>query len=189
MEHVIGELVDQVLRIDDRTVEFVLTLRHPITTKLLTSVTGLGSASAGLVFLSLFYLAGWTEEFLQTLGALSLAGIVVGTLMTAVQRPFPPYPVCMTGGAETVAHSFPSGHAAAVATYTMTARHSETLPFEPVAVLAALIAFSRIYLGTHYLSDTVVGVVIGFLAFVTARTLLERLESTAVGRDALERLQ
>lgn len=187
MEHVLTEFLEQVLRIDDRTVEVVVALRNPITTKLLTSVTGLGSASAGLVFLGLCYLAGWKDEFLHTLGALSLAGVVVGTLMLTVQRPFPPQPVCMTGGADTVAHSFPSGHAAAVATYAMTARRSESLPFEPVAVLAVLIAFSRIYLGTHYLSDTVVGVLIGVLAFVAARTLLARLESTAVGRTYLER--
>lgn len=186
MEHVIRELVDYVLWIDARTVELVLGLRGPLLTKVLTSVTGLGSAAAGLVFLGLFYLAGWKEEFLSTLVALSLAGVVVGSLMITVQRPFPPQPVCLTSGSETVAHSFPSGHAAAVAAYAMTARSSDELPFRLIAALAATIAFSRIYLGTHYLSDTVAGVLIGIAAFVAARGLLDRLESTELGRTYLE---
>jgi undecaprenyl-diphosphatase len=186
MEDVVRELLDLVLRIDSRTVGLILEVRGPVMTKLMTSVTGLGSASAGLVFLGLFYLAGWKEEFLYTLVSLSLAGVVVGSLMVTVQRPFPPQPVCLTSGSETVAHSFPSGHAAAVAAYAMTARNSKVLPFSIIAALAATIAFSRIYLGTHYLSDTVVGVLIGITSFVAARWILGRLESTGLGDTPLE---
>jgi undecaprenyl-diphosphatase len=74
----------------------------------------------------------------------------------------------MTDGAETVATSFPSGHAAAVTVYAMTARRSDELPFAPVAVLAATIAVSRVYLGTHFFSDTIAGVLIGVAAFAAA---------------------
>ena len=42
----------------------------------------------------------------QNIVSMSIAGIVVGSLMLTVQRAFPPHQVCMTGGAETVAHSF-----------------------------------------------------------------------------------
>jgi len=40
-------------------------------------------------------------------------------------------------------------------------------------VLAALVAVSRVYLGTHYLTDTVAGVGIGIAAFLLAAWLLD----------------
>jgi len=100
--------------------------------------------------------------------------------MLTVQRPYPPQPVCMTGSAETVASSFPSGHAAAVTVYAMTARRSEVLPFGVVSLLAGTVSVSRVYLGTHYLTDTVVGVGIGIAAFWLAAWLLSRVEATGV---------
>lgn len=185
MEQFVADLIEFVVEIDERTVSLILDLRSPIATKALTSVTGLGSATAALVFLGLFYLAGWEEELLTAAVALALTGVAVGTLMGTIQRPFPPAPVCMTGDAESVATSFPSGHAAAAVVFAMTARRSPRLPFGVVAALAATIAFSRIYLGTHYLSDTVAGVAIGVLAFAAARRLVDRFDLLARARPYL----
>lgn len=173
MDHLFHELVQFVLQIDAFVVDLVVELRHPLLTKVMNSVTGLGSAAAGVVFLGLFYLANWKREFDLTLLALILSGLIVGSLMIAVQRPFPPHPICVTGGSEMVAHSFPSGHAAAVTVYAMVAYRSEILPFVITAVFALLIAFSRIYLGTHYLSDTVVGILIGIGTVLVAVQILE----------------
>lgn len=167
------ELLAWILALDDAAVDLVLTLRHPVLTKFLTSLTGLGSAAAAAVFLGLCYLAGWDRELAVAGIALAVAGVVVASLMALVQRPFPPDPVCVTEGSGMVAHSFPSGHAAAVTIYAVVARESDVLPFGVTAVLAALVAFSRIYLGTHYLSDTTVGVVIGVGAVLLARRLLD----------------
>ena len=106
------ELVEAVARFDDAALRLVYELRGPLATKLLTSVAGLGSATAALVFLGLFRLADWKEEFLVSGVALALTGVVVPTLMAVFRRAFPPDPVCLTEGAAVV-HSFPSGHAAA----------------------------------------------------------------------------
>ena len=161
MEQFLTDVLEFVVEIDERTVSLILDLRGPLATKVMTSVTGLGSASAAVVFLGLFYLAGWEEELLWAGVALALTGVVVGVLMQTVQRPFPPSPVCMTGETESVATSFPSGHAAAVTVYSMVAHRSAVLPFAPVLVIAILVAVSRMYLGTHFLSDSVVGAAIG----------------------------
>jgi undecaprenyl-diphosphatase len=183
MERVLAELLEGIFRIDTVTMDAIVAMRSPLVTKLLTSVTGLGSSTAALCFVGVCYLADWDEEFRRSLVALAISGVVVGTLMLTVQRTFPVNPVCMTDGAETVATSFPSGHAAAVTVYAMTARESETLPFTAVGTLAALVSFSRIYLGTHYLSDTVVGVAIGILAFLLAGWVLERVDVATLWRD------
>lgn len=167
-------VVRAVLRVDAAVVELVLALRSPVLTKLMTSVTGLGSATAAVVFLALFSLAGWRRDL--TVAALSLAvsGVVVVSLMTLIRRPFPPAPVCVTTGASLAPHSFPSGHAAAVTVFAVVARRSDHLPFGGVSALAAAVAVSRVYLGTHYLSDTLVGVGIGVGSVLLARALLAR---------------
>jgi undecaprenyl-diphosphatase len=176
----VGRLVAWVVGLDAWTVGVVLELRHPILTKLMASVTGLGSASAAAVLLGLCYLAGWRREVAVAAVALSITGVVVAALMALVQRPFPPQPVCMTDGSG-VPHSFPSGHAAAVTVYALVSRRSETLPFGIVTALAATIAFSRIYLGTHFLSDTVVGIAIGGAAVVLSRRVIDRLDGGRLG--------
>lgn len=175
MARLIGELIEHILWLDTFTFELVLELRSPVVTNVMNSLTGLGSVAAGLVFVGLFYLAGWREEFLVTLIALSITGVVVALLMTTVQRPYPPDPVCTTDGAGTPTTSFPSGHAAAFAAYAMVARGSETLPFKTVSALAVLVAFSRIYLGVHYVSDTVFGIALGIVSVLIAERVLGRI--------------
>jgi hypothetical protein len=60
--------------------------------------------------------------------------------------------------------SFPSGHAtgAFAFTYVMSKRHPKTTI--PLYLAASTIAFSRVYLGRHYLSDAVAGSIIGITA-------------------------
>lgn len=180
MNGALAELLEFVVWLDRRFVELMLAVRDPILTEVMTSVTGLGSATAALVFLGVCYLAGWTDELRSAILALALTGVVVGTMMWTIQRPFPPGPVCVTGGTETVTSSFPSGHAAVGTIYAMAARRSSVLPFGAVAVLAVAIAVSRVYLGTHYLSDTLAGVVVGVGTFALAVWLDDRLDLDAV---------
>ena len=154
-----------IIGLDHLAVDILVSVRDPAITKIMNSVTGLGSATAAAVIVGLFYLAEWHEEVATSVLALGLTGPVVLALMGLVQRPFPPDPVCVTAG-EMVAHSFPSGHAAGVTVFALVAARSERLPLAPTAVLAVLIAVSRMYLGTHYLSDTVAGIAIGVAAFL-----------------------
>lgn len=81
MAGLLSELIHFMVQVDMFTVDPILELRHPLLTKGLPSVTGLGSAAATLVFLGLFYLSECDEEFLTTLVALSITGVVVWTLM------------------------------------------------------------------------------------------------------------
>jgi undecaprenyl-diphosphatase len=170
----VADAVSVVLAVDHTAVDVVLALRRPLLTKFMTSVTGIGSAASVAILLGLFYLAGWHRDLTTAAVALSVAGVVVVSLMALVQRPFPPQPVCLTDETGMAPHSFPSGHAAAATVYALVARRSEQLPFVFVLGLAALVAFSRMYLGTHYLSDTVAGVAIGAGAFLVGRALVDR---------------
>ena len=176
----VAEVLNAVQTVDHLAVEFVSAIRTSLLTVMMTSMTGLGSVTAGVVFVGLFYLAGWREEFVKSVVALSLLGVVVWGLMSLVERPFPPNPICMTEGDTGVTTSFPSGHAAAVTAYAAIARNSDELPFAVAAGFAGLISFSRIYLGTHYLSDTLFGMGLGVAAVLFAEWLLGRVGEEAV---------
>lgn len=176
----IGAVLSAIRWIDRLAAEFVAAIRTPFLTEMMTSMTGLGSVTAGVVFVGLFYLAGWREEFVKSVVALSLLGVVVWALMTLVERPFPPNPVCVTEGGAGTTSSFPSGHSAAVAAYAGIAWGSEELPFAVAVGFAGLISFSRIYLGTHYLSDTLFGVGLGVAAVLFAEWFLDRVGEEAV---------
>jgi|JXWS01.1.fsa_nt_gb undecaprenyl-diphosphatase len=169
MQEVINGIIEAILLLDNIINAWIVEIRHPLLTKIMASVTGLGSATACFAFLGVFYLAGWTEEWRAAGTGLLLTGITVASLMMAVQRSFPRSPVCLVKGNEMVAHSFPSGHAAAVTVFALTTTQSERLPFLPVVALAALICISRFYLGTHYFSDTISGILIGICCGMAGR--------------------
>jgi undecaprenyl-diphosphatase len=161
-----------VVAVDRASMSVLVAGRHAVLTKFMTSVTGLGSAAAAAAFLGVCHLADWDRELRLAGVSLVITGVVVASLMALVQRPFPPAPVCVTNGPGLSPHSFPSGHAAAVTVFAGVARESEELPFRSVAVIAGIVALSRVYLGTHFLSDTLVGVAIGIGAVAVGQRFL-----------------
>mgnify|MGYP006285082865 CR=1 FL=1 len=74
----------------DRTsMSLLVSHRHAVVTKFMTSVTGLGSAAAAAAFLGVCHLANWDRELRLAGVSLVITGVVVASLMALVQRPFP----------------------------------------------------------------------------------------------------
>lgn len=64
-------------------------------------------------------------------------------------------------------YSFPSGHTtASFAVVGVALLRCRLITFLPILLLASLIGFSRIYLRVHYLTDVLVGVLLGFVCGV-----------------------
>ncbi|MFE9242080.1 phosphatase PAP2 family protein [Nocardiopsis sp. NPDC006938] len=94
-----------------------------------------------------------------------VASAVLNNLLKSVlygPRPYW-YDPRITGYAQHGSFGMPSGHSqAAVVAYGYLAAHARRrwVPWAAVAVVA-VVAFSRVYLGVHYFSDVVVGLLVG----------------------------
>jgi undecaprenyl-diphosphatase len=120
---------------------------------------------------------------LVTLVALGVTSLATEQLKQVFDRARPPYgadPVTAVVDIPTSA-SFPSGHAstsfaAAVALAVLVPKWRV-----PALLLAALVGFSRIYLGVHYTLDVVAGAVLGAaIGYVIARAAQRLLPRTAI---------
>ncbi|TFE33442.1 phosphatase PAP2 family protein [Frankia sp. B2] len=70
--------------------------------------------------------------------------------------------------------SFPSGHAASAAAFATGVALDAPGAAVPVAVLAAAVAFSRVYVGVHYPGDVAAGVLLGIGAGLATTKVMPR---------------
>jgi undecaprenyl-diphosphatase len=115
--------------------------------------------------------------FAVTVAAVVLSDLTATGLKALIDRPRPPlrYPEPKTLVPLPHDASFPSGHAAT--SFAAATMLSFAFPrFAPALyVLAAAVAFSRIYVGVHYPLDVIGGAVLGMLV-ATALHLLVRAQ-------------
>ena len=125
----------------------------------------------------------WSRPWLWTrVGAtILIAESVSGALKAQLERDRPPVvdpdpePLMRLPGT----HSFPSGHATvSFACATVLALAVPRLSV-PLFVLAALISFSRVYVGVHYPFDVLAGALLGYALARALRTLAAILRRSA----------
>ena len=144
------------------------------------------AGSFGFVWLGIaFAISGfsWSRPWLWTRvgAAILLSESISGALKSAIERDRPPLarPVPEPLLETPSTYSFPSGHATvsfACATVLALAVPRLTWPF---FVLAALISFSRVYVGVHYPFDVLAGAVLGVAIAIALRTLAAALRRSA----------
>lgn len=78
-------------------------------------------------------------------------------------------------------YSFPSGHAtASFSVVGVAIMRCDVNVLLPILLLASLIAFSRLYLRVHYLTDVVAGMLLGLTAGMSSVFLFDTLVKTIV---------
>ena len=137
-------------------------------------MTALGLAMAGWLFIRRSWRAG-----LAVLAAIIAARIFVFVLKFGIQkaRPFELYP-------DAASYAFPSGHTA-VATVTLgvlavlvshsMGRWGRSLVFAICGLAVVAIAYSRLYLGVHWLSDVLGGFLFGAIVTAAFGVVLEAI--------------
>ncbi len=149
-------------------------LSSPCMDKVMTGFTDIGSRNVSLPILVGLYTLG-NEKVQQStkLSAFSVGGAAATCVLIKliVNRKRP------CEDSRRINSSFPSSHAAGAFafTYVMSKRHPQTTI--PLYLTASTISFSRIYLGRHYVSDVIIGTVLGitagWLVMMNKETLLK----------------
>ena len=185
---------DPITGLDKRIFSSLQGLRTPLIDQMMVFVTGLGDHKVvmpvvltGLVVMAV--LQRWRAAWYLLLAVVG-AAVFVGGVKRVIHRP---RPISLYDGL--AEYSFPSGHAtmsvvlygflAFLLTYAAPPRWRRAVCFVALAVIL-LIAFSRIYLGAHWLSDVLAGLAFGVawvavLALFYVRVEPQPLPAAAVG--------
>lgn len=158
-------------------------LRTPPLTAFLRTVTHLGDLGAVWIVLCVALLIFVKTRRSGICASVSLASafFINDVILKNIFERLRPFEAAETvrelidhpGGA-----SFPSGHTAAAFAAAMALVFSRAPRYIsiPALVLAALIAFSRLYLGVHYLTDIIIGAAVGTAVAAAAVAAVKRLK-------------
>lgn len=150
--------------------DWIQKIRTPVGDTVMCVITKLGDMGAVWIVLSVILLAIPQK---RKNGALLIAALAVEIVLCSIilkpligrVRPCDVNPSVTLLIARPTDFSFPSGHtAASFAAAAALAFSGEKKLWKPALVLAALIAFSRMYLYVHYPTDILGGIVIGVLS-------------------------
>ncbi len=131
-------------------------------------------------------LAAWTKRSIVAVTALTAAAVWTTDLMSMGlkevfdrPRPFEELPAAEPLLRATVGESLPSGHASTSFAGALVLAYLVRRAIPALFVLAALIAFSRVYLGVHYPLDIVAGAVLGLAVALATIVFLRARRRTS----------
>ena len=159
-------------RFDEAVLHWIAEHRSPALEPVMLEITFLGTGSVVITMVAVSALFLWLTRHKYSAMLLLIAtigGIVLNNLLkVGFGRP---RPQVFDWGTEVVSWSFPSGHAMSSAVVYgsvayLAARLQRRMWHRAATMLTAvliilLISFSRLYLGVHYPSDVLAGVIIG----------------------------
>jgi len=157
---------------DDAVLRWIHEHRIESLERVMLEITFLGTGSVVVAMVGVAALFLWLTRHKYSAILLLIAtvgGILLNNLLkVGFGRP---RPQIFDWGTEVVSWSFPSGHAMSSAVVYGTVAYlaarlqrkhwHRALTFTVAAIIIALICISRLYLGVHYPSDVIAGVVIG----------------------------
>lgn len=159
-------------------------VRNPVLTPILKVITTLGNGGAIWIAMALLLLAIPKTRKVGCMAALALIGtlLINNMLLKNLVARTRPYEVIegLTYIVKTpVDYSFPSGHAGC--SFAVACIMFRRLPGRygvPALVLAVLISLSRLYVGVHYPSDVLFGVISGIVISYMAEAVGKRIWKT-----------
>lgn len=167
-------IISLIQKLDNSILLYIKNNAHgPIMDKFMVIMTSMGNSGFIWVAIGIILLISkrYRKVGFITLAALLLSAILgEGILKHMVQRmrPSTDIPAVNLLIAKPLSFSFPSGHAASsFAAAGVLAKYFKDYALE-VYTMAALIAFSRLYLYVHYPSDVAAGIILGLICSKTA---------------------
>lgn len=179
-EHI---MLEQLLHIDGQILLWIQEyLRFPALTSVMKDITNLGNAGILWILITIVLLMDKKTRNVGYMSALALIGslIVDNILLKNLVARTRPYEV--VDGLKLLIekqsdYSFPSGHtgssfASAIVLWKELPRKYGVMAL----IVAVLIAYSRLYVGVHYPSDVLAGVVIGTVLALVSVWLVKKIQ-------------
>ena len=169
---------------DESAMRFLGAHQIPWVSNLMVEVTMLGTGIVVAMIVAVSGLFLWLYDYKQSATLLlvtTLGGMLLNNVLKlGFDRPRPQF---FDWGTHVMSSSFPSGHAMSAAIVYPTVAYlaarlhkthgARLATMFGAAVLVVLISFSRVYLGVHYPSDVLAGVVVGLAWSAFCMTTLE----------------
>ena len=171
---------DTVLQIDGAILLFIQNnLRHPAMTQFFKAVSDYGVIVMAVYFVLMLL---WEKRKIFPVASACIVSGLLGDFtkdylkhLVKRPRPFLDLPALEPLIKRPKGYSFPSGHTtlafavAFIACRILPKRYSI-----PALLIAVLVAFSRLYLGVHYPTDTLGGICVGYLVALITEFLYKR---------------
>jgi undecaprenyl-diphosphatase len=169
---------------DDASMRFMGSHQVPWISNLMVEVTMLGTGIVVAMMIAVTALFLWLYDYKNSATLLlvtTLGGMLLNNVLKlGFDRPRPQF---FDWGTHAMTSSFPSGHAMSAAIVYPTVAYlaarlqkshwARVLTMLSAAILVVLICLSRVYLGVHYPSDVIAGVVVGLAWSAFCMTTLE----------------
>ena len=174
-------MLEQLLHIDGQILLWIQEyLRFPALTSVMKDITNLGNAGILWILITIVLLLDKKTRNVGYMSALALIGslIVDNILLKNLVARTRPYEV--VDGLKLLIekqsdYSFPSGHTGSSFAFVLW----KELPKKygvMALIVAVLIAYSRLYVGVHYPSDVLAGVVIGTVLALVSVWLVKKIQ-------------
>lgn len=172
-------MLDTLLNLDGGFLLFLQeSVRNPILDNLMIFITSLGNGGMIWIAATIVLLIPKKTRKAGIMSAVALLGSLIinnNIVKNIVQRPrpfvtFTDLQIIIPTPSE---FSFPSGHtSSSFAAAAVFYRHLPKKLGLPAVILAGLIGFSRLYVGVHYPTDVIAGVLMGILLSYLAEYLV-----------------
>ena len=157
-----------IVNLDKKVQEFISSNRTDNMNNMMIGLTSIGSVSVNLVFLIFLYLLGDFTQFLSVALGLGATASIIQTIKYLSSRERPENQVVTAS----FSSSFPSGHSASAFSFATLLSAFYPALISISFTTASLVAFSRIYLGEHFLSDALAGSLIGITVGLLIHTAI-----------------
>jgi undecaprenyl-diphosphatase len=169
--------------IDTTAINAMVAIRSDVLTEVASNFTALGSApvvAAGVLVAVLYCVASGRPRFALAMLGTPIAFLFCSLVKLVVHRPRPTEALIVVP----TTFSFPSGHAAASTalflTLALLAAQGERRTGPRRVIIAAglgialMVAWSRVYIGVHYFSDVIGGMLLGATGTEAALLVVRR---------------
>ncbi|MFH1224936.1 MAG: phosphatase PAP2 family protein [Candidatus Diapherotrites archaeon] len=162
---------------DVSALHLVQQFANPLLDIFFLAVTELGNPLFWLFIAAFIYWQGKEDDSFFIVNLITFSAAISGMLKFGVARPRPDASEFRVIARGIMMHSFPSAHATlAASAYGYFSAGSKILRRLALALLVLLVAVSRIYLGAHFLTDVLAGLLIGYAIGKANFLLKQRLK-------------